>query len=66
MAVLPLEDTYSNARLTRFLASGLQQSACDVPAMLVIQWLRGAVPADGGDMNVGEFVRAGPLCVKIK
>lgn len=29
----------------------VQETACDVPAVLVIQWLSGAVPADGGNVD---------------
>jgi hypothetical protein len=38
----------------------VQEPACDVPAMLVIEWLSGAVPADGGDVDGGELVGASP------
>ncbi|MEU1212525.1 hypothetical protein ABZ424_08730 [Streptomyces sp. NPDC005790] len=38
----------------------VQEPACDVPAVLVIEWLSGAVPADGGDVDGGELDGAGP------
>ncbi|MFI0501993.1 hypothetical protein ACH3WN_03900 [Streptomyces albogriseolus] len=38
----------------------VQESACDVPALLGVEWLGGAVPADGGDVDGGELVGAGP------
>jgi hypothetical protein len=38
----------------------VQEPACDVPAVLVIEWLGGAVPADGGDVDGGELVGASP------
>ncbi|MFG2585722.1 hypothetical protein [Streptomyces malaysiensis] len=38
----------------------MQEPAGDVPAMFVIEWLGGAVPADGGDVDGGELVGAGP------
>lgn len=38
----------------------VQEPACDVPAMFVVERLSGAVPADGGDTDRGELVGAGP------
>ncbi|MFI2184740.1 hypothetical protein [Streptomyces sioyaensis] len=38
----------------------VQELACDVPAVFVVEWLRGAVPADGGDVDGGELVGASP------
>ncbi|MCQ8836128.1 hypothetical protein [Streptomyces malaysiensis] len=38
----------------------MQEPTGDVPAMFVIEWLGGAVPADGGDVDGGELVGAGP------
>jgi hypothetical protein len=38
----------------------VQEPACDVPAMFVVEWLSGAVPADGGDVDRGELVGVGP------
>ncbi|MFI6452492.1 hypothetical protein ACIBF6_13120 [Streptosporangium amethystogenes] len=38
----------------------VQEPTCDVPAVLVIERLRGAVPADGGGVDGGELVGVGP------
>ncbi|MFF1796525.1 hypothetical protein ACFVXQ_20275 [Kitasatospora sp. NPDC058263] len=38
----------------------VQEPACDVPALFVVEWLSGAVPANGGDVDSGELVGASP------
>ncbi|MER6277687.1 hypothetical protein ABT202_15520 [Streptomyces sp900105245] len=38
----------------------VQEPACGVPAVFVVDGLGGAVPADGWDMDRGEVVGAGP------
>ncbi|KWT63816.1 hypothetical protein ADL21_00140 [Streptomyces albus subsp. albus] len=38
----------------------VQESACNVPPVFVIEWLGGAVPADGGDVDSDELVGSNP------
>jgi hypothetical protein len=38
----------------------VQKAACDVPAVLLVQWLSGSAPADGRDADGGELVVVGP------
>lgn len=44
----------------RFEGVVVEETACDMPTMFVIERLGGAVPADGGDVDCGELVGAGP------
>lgn len=46
--------------VVRFEGVVVEEPACDVPALFVVEWLSGAVPADGKDVDSGELVGTSP------